>query len=95
MVVCKRANGLSASRFGFSVSKRVGKATTRNRVKRRMREAVRMQIDLLVPGWDVVFIARPQISMASYGDIESSVTHLLDTARLRGAIESTSGKRTE
>ncbi len=95
MVVCKRANELSTSRFGFSVSKRVGKATTRNRVKRRMREAVRMHSELLVPGWDVVFIARPRIGRASYGDIESSVEHLLDKAGLLGPIESTPCKQME
>jgi ribonuclease P protein component len=94
-VVCKRANELSTSRFGFSVSKRVGKATARNRVKRRMREAVRMQGDLVVPGWDVVFIARPRIGMASYGDIESSVTLLLGRAGLLAPVEPTPCNQTE
>lgn len=64
-------------RVGFSVSKRVGKATVRNLVKRRMREAVRQQLPSLQRGQDLVFIARPAASAASYDQIADSVTYLL------------------
>ncbi|MFA4925564.1 MAG: ribonuclease P protein component [Candidatus Aminicenantales bacterium] len=54
-------NGLNYSRVGVVVSKKVGKATVRNRVKRRLRELFRRNKQLLAGHFDLVFIARPEI----------------------------------
>jgi ribonuclease P protein component len=64
-------------RVGFSVSKKVGKATIRNRVKRRMREAVRHRLPDLRPGLDIVLVARPPSAQASYAEITDAIGHLL------------------
>lgn len=64
-------------RIGFSVSKRVGKATIRNRVKRRLREAVRSQLAMVPAGYDLVFIARPTAAEATYAQVEETVGYLL------------------
>lgn len=64
-------------RVGFSVSKRVGKATSRNRVKRLLREAVRHQLAAVRPGQDLVFIARPPSAEATYPEIAETVSALL------------------
>lgn len=75
-VVLKAArNSLSCSRYGLSVGRRVGKAVTRNRVKRRLREIMR-HLDL-VPGWDLVLIVRPAAADAGYGILEREVLELL------------------
>ena len=60
-------------RVGFSVSKKVGKAVIRNRVKRRLREAVRQELPSIRPGTDLVFIARPSAAEASYCEIVAAV----------------------
>ncbi len=73
-------NGLSSSRYGFSVSKRVGKAVTRNRVKRLLREILR--ITPLEPGWDIIFIARPVAATTKYAELKKSVESLLSRAQL-------------
>ena len=47
-------------RVGITVSRKVGSACVRNLVKRRIREAVRRELDPVMSGWDVVLIARGQ-----------------------------------
>ena len=71
-------NGLDLNRFGFLVSKRVGIAVVRNRVKRRIREAIRLVH--LKTGWDVVFIARSPAAQADYHRLKNEVDGLLDRA---------------
>jgi len=73
-------NGLSISRFGFTVSRRVGNAVVRNRVKRLLREILRQAP--LQPGWDLVFIARTPAARADYHGLGKSVTKLLSRAGL-------------
>lgn len=70
----------TSSLIGFSVSKRVGKASIRNLVKRRFREAVRSHLPSIFPGQHLVFIARPAAATASFSDICSAVTSLLQRA---------------
>jgi ribonuclease P protein component len=77
-------------RVGFSVSKRVGKATVRNRVKRLFREAARHELPRVRRGQDLVFIARPPAAGASYGDVAAAVESLLARA---GALRPRPGER--
>jgi len=73
-------NGLSLSRYGFSVTKKVGKAVQRNRLKRLLKEIMRLQS--LKSGWDIVFIARSVAVNADYHQLERAVTKLLARAQL-------------
>ena len=66
----------SRSRLGIAVSKRVGKAVIRNRVKRLVREVFRRHKELLTPACDVVFVARRAAARASYADFAQQL-HLL------------------
>lgn len=84
MVLAFLRNELDHCRFGFVVSKRLGKAVRRNKIKRRMREAVRLRIPYIKPGFDVVFIARQPTRQASYVEIEQAVEQLLARADLLG-----------
>jgi ribonuclease P protein component len=88
------ANGQNVSRCGFSVGKRFGKAVVRNRARRRMREAVRLQWAAVAPGWDIVFAAREPLREASFTEIMDAVSTLLRRAHLvqgQPPTESTAG----
>jgi ribonuclease P protein component len=82
MVLCVLPNDLEHSRFGFAASKRIGKAVVRNRVRRRMREAVRLRRHLIAEGWDMVFIARSAIHYANFDQISRAVQDLINRANL-------------
>jgi len=73
-------NDLSCSRHGFIVSKRVGGAVVRNRVKRRLREILRGQP--LVQGMDIIVSARPRAAVSDYQTLGNSVKSLLARAGL-------------
>jgi len=76
-------NSLNLSRYGFSVTKKVGKAVQRNRLRRLLREIMKQQS--LRPGWDIVFIVRSVAVNTDYHQLESSVTKLLARAQLLGS----------
>ena len=76
-------------RCGFITGKKVGNAVTRNRARRLIREAVRLRLPLLQPGWDLVWIARAALPEADYAAVAGAVDDLLKRARLfqPGALE--------
>ena len=82
MILVALPNQLPYSRFGFTASKRIGKAVTRNRARRRMREAVRLRMKEIKPGWDLVFIARKPIVHATFQEIQAATEQLLAQADL-------------
>ena len=68
-------NDLDRSRFCFVAGKRVGNAVARNRVKRRLREAVRGSN--FKPGWDAIIMARRGAAEANYPDLQRAVHNLM------------------
>lgn len=71
------------TRCGFVVSKQIGIAVRRNRAKRRVREAVRLILPRIAPGYDLVFVVRsPGAVDASFTLIQDSVEELLRRAQV-------------
>lgn len=75
-------NGRSLSRFGIVTGKKIGKAVVRNKTKRRIRESIGSVLDEMKQGVDVLFVARPSIATADFGQICSTVERLIGRAGL-------------
>ena len=63
----------AAPKVGLTVPKALGKAVDRNRIKRRMREAVRHEVRELEPKWDVVFNPRQRVLTIPMPDLQREV----------------------
>ena len=63
-------------RFGFTTPKALGKAVVRNRIKRRMREAVRLGKHQLNPQWEIVFNPRRSVLEAQFPSLIVEVERL-------------------
>jgi ribonuclease P protein component len=62
----RRAPAEGPARFGFTATKKIGDAVTRNRAKRRLREAARALANLALPGCDYVLVARAQTAARAW-----------------------------
>ena len=60
----------------------MGGAVVRNRIKRLLREVVRLHLDQVERGWDVVFLARRGIIGATYWTAEQAILGLLRSAKM-------------
>ena len=83
LVLKKAKNNLEISRFGFAVSKTFfKKATLRNKIKRRLREAVRIRLNEIKKGIDVVIIASPGLETKDFREIKEIVNKLFKKAKI-------------
>ena len=87
MVLSFAHNELMHNRYGFIVSKQLGKAVTRNRVKRMLREVIRALDPQLKPGFDIVLIARNPLVEQPFDVMLRTVSDLTRRAELfRGDV---------
>ncbi len=75
-------NPVGTLRIGVVAGRRVGTAVARNRAKRLLREAARHLYPHLVPGWDLVLIARPPILDVKEPQVEAALERLAREAGL-------------
>ena len=83
LVIYTMKNKSDKSRIGISISKKVGKAHERNRIRRCIKEAYRLNIDdKVLGGYDLVFIARINAADKDYRELERSLKYICKKANI-------------
>lgn len=77
-----KKEGQTEFRLGLSVSKKIGNAVTRNRIKRYLRQAFLELKDDLHQNMDYVVIARKQAATMDFHETKKSLQHVLRIARV-------------
>ena len=83
LVLYARRNREGLNRVGITVSKKLGKAHIRNRIRRRLREIYRLNEDKFLPGWDIVLVGRGR---ALDADFETMMKSFLSLAKKAGVL---------
>ena len=78
--------------MGLSVSKKIGNAVVRNRVKRLLRETFRLNKHELKKGYDILLVARRGVKGLKFRQVEAVV---LDLFRRGGLFVEESGRPSE
>ena len=73
---CVRETEASGPHIGFTTPRALGKSVVRNRIKRRVREVVRLQLDQLSPQWSIVINPRRKAFDAPTSELQREVARL-------------------
>ena len=87
LVLYARKNHTATNRVGITVSKKLGGAVVRNRIRRRLREAYRLQETRFCPGWDIVVVARSRCANADFQKLCHAYLSLAEKAGILEAAQ--------
>ncbi|MCJ7773873.1 MAG: ribonuclease P protein component [Desulfobacterales bacterium] len=77
-IVIYSPSRVNRKRLGITVSKKVGKAAERNRIKRQTREFFRLNRHNISGFWDINIIARKEVAGLATGLVHSSLKEVFD-----------------
>ncbi len=80
LVLYARRNHLNENRVSITVGKKLGHAVVRNRIRRRLREAYRLNEDRFQSGWDIVVVGRHKALTADFASLQSAYLSLAQKA---------------
>ena len=80
LVLYAKKNASCINRVGITVSKKLGGAVVRNRIRRRLREIYRLNENRFLSGWDIVVVARSKCIRADFATLTHAYLSLADSA---------------
>jgi ribonuclease P protein component len=78
-------------RIGITTPRALGNAVVRNRIRRRVREAVRLELELLSPEWFIVFNPRKKAQDCLFSDLQAEVRRFFAARRAKSPSGSSAG----
>lgn len=82
LVLFVKKNNFGFNRFGFTAAKKIKKAVSRNIIRRRLKEIVRLNEDNFKEGYDIVIMARVNATESDYNKLERSFIKLMKRKKL-------------
>lgn len=82
LVLFLMKNNTKENRFGFTSAKKIKLAVKRNRIRRRLKEIVRLNEYKLKEGYDIIFMARVNAADTEYNALEKSFNKLMQRKNL-------------
>ncbi|WFA08316.1 ribonuclease P protein component [Tissierella sp. Yu-01] len=77
LVLYIRKNDLEETRLGLTITKKVGNAVVRNKIRRRLKEIYRLNLYRVKDGYDLIIIPKKNVVDISYKELESALIHIL------------------
>jgi ribonuclease P protein component len=77
LVLYVKKNELEETRLGITVTKKIGNAVVRNKVRRRIREIYRLNLYRIEQGYDLIIIPKKNVTEISYKELENAFIHIL------------------
>ncbi len=77
VIYVKKQHDVEQFKLGISVSKKIGNAVVRNRMKRLIKEIVRHHADHIISQVQIIIIVRKPAVGLDYNDVQKSIVHLL------------------
>lgn len=82
LILYVRKNDLKNSRIGITITKKIGNAVVRNRIRRRMKEIIRLKLGNIKNGYDLILIPKKNVQDISYKDLESAMIHIMSISKI-------------
>lgn len=82
LILYVRKNGLQNSRIGITITKKIGNAVVRNRIRRRIKEIYRLKLGNIKNGYDLILIPKKNVIDISYKDLESAMIHIVGISKI-------------
>lgn len=82
LILYVRKNDLGLTRVGYTITKKIGNAVVRNKLRRKMKEIYRLNFHNIKEGYDLIFIAKRSAKDIPYKELEGSIIHIMSIAKL-------------
>ena len=82
LILYVRKNELENSRIGITITKKIGNAVVRNRIRRRIKEIIRLKLGNIKDGYDLIIIPKKNVQDISYKDLESAMIHIMRISKI-------------